>query len=105
MPGRTATALLVVIVAASCCGSAMAQQEVIDNVILLGDIEALYVPGVRRVEERPEEKTPPEPFQGTIENDPFHWPVTTRFHPGETYWLEENGTRQRLQRGERTRIR
>ena len=104
MPGQTATALLVLVVAASSCRSAMAQQEVLDNIILLGPAETLNLPGVKRVVERPEEKAPPETFERTIEDDPFHLPLATRFHPGEAYGMEESGSRLRLRRGDSSRL-
>ncbi len=74
------------------CRPAMAQKDILDNIILLGPAETLNLPGVNRIEERPEEKNPPRPYRGTIEDVPTHQPLSTRFEPGQGYILEESGS-------------
>ncbi len=91
MPRPIQTALVTLVVAATWCHTARAQKEILDNIILLGPAETLNLPNVHRVDERPEEKTPPEPYESTLGDDPFHRPLSTRFEPGQGYMLEEAG--------------
>src|SRR3954464_14434567 len=67
---------------------AHAQQDVLDIMMLLGRSETLRLPGVERVEERPEEKNPPSLHSRMIEGTVFHRPLESRLHPVESYTLE-----------------
>src|SRR3954447_19182596 len=67
---------------------ARAQQDVLDIMMLLGRSETLRLPGVERVEERPEEKNPPSLHSRMIEGTVFHRPLESRLHPVESYTLE-----------------
>jgi cobalt-zinc-cadmium efflux system outer membrane protein len=67
---------------------ACAQQDLIDNIMLLGRAETLRLPGVERVEDRPAEKNPPSLHSRMLEEEAFHRPLESRLHPVEAYSLE-----------------
>src|SRR3954465_13396602 len=76
------------IVAIAWTTPARAQQDVLDIMMLLGRSETLRLPGVERVEERPEEKNPPSLHSRMIEGTVLHRPLESRLHPMESYTLE-----------------
>src|SRR4051794_26406332 len=63
-------------------------QDLIDNLMLLGRSETLRLPGVERVEERPEAKNPPSLHARMLEDIGFHRPLESRIHPMESFSLE-----------------
>src|SRR3954452_2666923 len=67
---------------------ARAQQDVLDIMMLLGRSETLRLPGVERVEERPEEKNPPSLHARMLKEAAFPRPQESRLHPVEAYSLE-----------------
>lgn len=89
MQGRIPTAVLTIALMTALGRPAIAQKEILDNIILLGPSETLNLPGVDRVEERPEEKAPPEPYGRMLGGGSSHRPLSTRFGPHESYVLEE----------------
>ncbi len=68
--------------------SARAQQDLMDNLMLLGRSETLRLPGVERVEEHPAAKNPPSLHARMLEDAGFHRPLESRLHPMESFSLE-----------------
>ncbi len=56
---------------------------------LPGPPETQNLPGVDRVEERPEVKAPPEPYGLMLRGASSHQPLSTRLSPHESCVLEE----------------
>ncbi len=89
---RSLTGIIIALGLAAWAGptAAYAQQDLIDNLMLLGRSETLHLPGVERVEERPEEKSPPSLHARKLEEATFHRPLESRLHPGESSQMDRN---------------
>jgi cobalt-zinc-cadmium efflux system outer membrane protein len=88
MNRAVAGSLLILAAAVIWPSAAHAQQDLIDNMMLLGRAETLRLPGVERVEEHPAAKNPPALHSRMLEEEAFHRPLESRLHPVEAYSLE-----------------